>query len=591
MEKEIKKRFKNHHKFFLIGLIGGWILLLLLAVSGSFLVAYWNKILPGVSIASVEVGNKTGEEAAKIIEGRVRQIEGEAIKVVAGENEWKINDQDLGVVYDIPASINAAWVVGREGNLLLRLSEAQQSFVKGKNLDLMLVADEKKIDDFVASISAVINEEMVEPALIVNEDETVSFKEGADGVMVDEVWLKNELMNRLARLDTSNLGLKTKTLTTEVNRDKLDVIKTDAEKLVGRKMKLKTEDEEWEVTGEEMVGMMSLVKEGFDEKKVGKVVADLAEGMNREPVNARFAFENGKVSEFQAGRNGIKVNQKELVNLIVNKFDELVGKDEEEIVAEVPAEIIEPEIKTGEVNNLGIKELVGKGESTYFHSIPNRVHNVALAAKRVSGTLVKPGETFSFNNALGDVSRATGFLSAYVISNGRTVLGDGGGVCQVSTTLFRALLNAGLPIVERHAHSYRVGYYEQDSPPGIDATVYNPTADLKFKNDTPAYLLIQATVDEANRYLEFDIYGTDDGRAAEITTPKVWGQSPPPPALYQEDPTLAPGTKEQVDWAAWGAKASFNYKSVTKNGEVIQEKTFYSNYRPWQAVYLVGPSQ
>jgi len=196
-------------------------------------------------------------------------------------------------------------------------------------------------------------------------------------------------------------------------------------------------------------------------------------------------------------------------------------------------------------------------------------------------------EIFSFNKSLGDVSADTGFEQAYIIKEGRTVLGDGGGVCQVSTTFFRAALNAGLPILERHAHAYRVHYYEDDLGPGIDATVFDSTADLKIQNNTPAYLLIQSSVDLKKKKLTFEIYGTSDNRQVEMSKVRVWDQVPPPPDLYQDDPTLPAGTIKQVDWKAWGAKASFSYK-VARGEEILTEKTFTSNYRPWQAIYLRG---
>jgi vancomycin resistance protein YoaR len=259
----------------------------------------------------------------------------------------------------------------------------------------------------------------------------------------------------------------------------------------------------------------------------------------------------------------------------------------EDKVLEIPVILTYPKIKTGDVNNLGIKELIGTGKSTFFHSIPGRVFNVNLAASRISGTLVGPGEEFSFVKAVGDISKTTGYQTAYIISEGRTVLGDGGGVCQVSTTTFRAALDAGLPITERKAHAYRVGYYEQDSPPGIDATVYYPTADLKFLNDTGNYILIQETVDTKNLSMKVEIYGTSDGRKSSLSKPRISNQSPPPPTMYVDDPTLPLGTMKQIDWSAWGAKVVFDYK-VERNGENIYEKTFVSNYQPWQAVYLKG---
>jgi len=197
------------------------------------------------------------------------------------------------------------------------------------------------------------------------------------------------------------------------------------------------------------------------------------------------------------------------------------------------------------------------------------------------------GSSISFNNVLGDVSAFTGYKQAYVIMDGKTVLGDGGGVCQVSTTLFRALLSAGLPIVERRAHAYRVGYYEQGFPPGLDATVYSPTTDLKFTNDTPAHILIQPKIDTNNLSLVFEIYGTNDGRVATTTKPVITSQTAPPADLYVDDPTIPAGTVKQIEHKAWGAKVIFDY-NVVRNGETLINQRFTSNYRSWGAVFLRG---
>ena len=131
--------------------------------------------------------------------------------------------------------------------------------------------------------------------------------------------------------------------------------------------------------------------------------------------------------------------------------------------------------------------------------------------------MVEPGGTFSFVEAIGPINRANGFTAAKIISGGRTILGDGGGVCQVSTTIFRAALNSGLPIVERNAHSYRVSYYEQDAPPGLDATIYSPSVDLKFQNDTDSYILVASEYNQENATLKYTIYGQSDGRVVEVT--------------------------------------------------------------------------
>lgn len=314
----------------------------------------------------------------------------------------------------------------------------------------------------------------------------------------------------------------------------------------------------------------------------------LYEKIDQEPIEAVFNFEGGKVKEFRESEDGRQVNKDELNQQILSKAELVINyTGQNKIVIPVPVKVLKPTLTTEKVNKMGIKELIGTGTSTYQHSIENRIFNVGLAASRINGTLIAPGETFSFVKTVGDISNLTGYKQAYVISGGKTVLGDGGGVCQVSTTLFRAALNAGLPIEERHAHAYRVGYYEQDSAPGVDATVYVPTVDFKFKNDTGHHILIQTVVDPEELRLTFMLYGTRDGRVSVISEPVVTNQTPAPEAKYEDDPNLPVGQVKQVDFAANGANVYFT-RTVTKNGKTIISEKYTSNYRPWQAVFLRG---
>ena len=184
----------------------------------------------------------------------------------------------------------------------------------------------------------------------------------------------------------------------------------------------------------------------------------------------------------------------------------------------------------------------------------------------------------------------TGFKQAYVIKQGKTELDVGGGVCQVSTTLFRAMLDAGLDITERQEHAYRVSYYEEDSPPGYDATVFIPKPDLKFVNDTGHYVLIQNIIDMKNKKLTYEIYGTSDGRKTELSNYRKWNASPAPPDKYIDDPTLPNGKVIQDEHSIPGLNVAFDWK-VMRNGEVVHQKTFESHYVPWGAVYRRGTGQ
>jgi len=291
------------------------------------------------------------------------------------------------------------------------------------------------------------------------------------------------------------------------------------------------------------------------------------------------SVKDGRVQEFKIIQEGLQVDEDKF-----NKDFKDLFKSTSKLSMEIPFEKIETS-KDG--SEYGIFSLLGTGVSKFTGSAQPRITNLTLAAQRTNGVLVAPGEEYSFNTAVGEISAKTGYALAYIISQGRTVLGEGGGVCQTSTTLFRAILNSGLPITSRHPHAYRVGYYEIDSPVGFDASVYQPSLDFKFKNDTPGYILIQSSADLAASTLEFRIYGTPDGRKVEISTPKLYNVASPPAALYQDDPTLAKGVVKQVDFSAPGGTAEFTRK-VTMGNEVLFEETFKSVYRPWQAIFLVG---
>lgn len=328
----------------------------------------------------------------------------------------------------------------------------------------------------------------------------------------------------------------------------------------------------------------------YSEEKLQNLLTIIAGKMYVAPIDAVFNLQNGKVTVFTPSSDGQEIDIDAIKSELNSNFQSVVTGRVTSIAIPIPVKILKPKITIDKINNLGIKELIGEGNSLFQHSIVNRVYNVTLATTRLNGILVAPNEVFSFNQALGDVSAFTGYQQAYVIANGKTVLGDGGGVCQVSTTLFRAVLNAGLPIIERHAHAYRVGYYEQDSPPGLDATVYSPSVDFKFKNDTGKYILIQTSINPDIEQLTFSLYGTSDGRSVTLTKPIVTNEVPPPPDVYQDDPTLTKGIIKQIDFSAWGANVYFTRTVMKDNKEYLSDK-FTSNFQAWRAIYLRGTQE
>lgn len=570
-------------------LLGG-VLALISLIYFAYHLAYLGKIYPGIKVAGYSIGNLTPSQATEILERAIsQQITTEekvapVLILTSDEQNWEINLVESGLEYQATQTTQKAFQLGRTNHPFDNLITKINAWTKGISLEFDYQLEPPRL---IAQMEMIANQVFVppiEPTIkIVNQKITI--EPGKNGQKLEQEALLSKIATQLAQLNFETIRLPISHLVSSVTLEQIENTRQRAEKFIGKKFVLTNETAQWELQEEDLIQLLSFTN-GFNQEKIAEWAANLASSINRPPENAAFQFSQGKVTEFRPAKEGQTLNETETINLIVQLLKKL-ELGENEAKGKLPIETTPPAIKTADVNRLGIQELIGRGVSYFQGSIASRIHNIQLASSKLNGILVAPGEAFSFNSSLGEVSLATGYKEAYIIKEGRTVLGDGGGVCQVSTTLFRAILDAGLPILERHAHAYRVSYYEQNSPVGQDATVFDPTADLKFQNDTPAYILIQTKVDTRNKVLVFEFYGTHDGRAVTISKSRIWDQTPPPPDLYQDDPTLPAGTVKQIDWKAWGAKVSFDYR-VKRNEEVLQNRTFYSHYHPWQAIFLRG---
>lgn len=296
------------------------------------------------------------------------------------------------------------------------------------------------------------------------------------------------------------------------------------------------------------------VKSSFQEYNLAAIytsLKDIAVEINGEPEDAVFNTKNGVVMEFNPGKNGRDLDAKSSIDKIISDLD--AEKKESSLV------VIQTENKKklSETNDMGINELIAYGESNYSGSPANRIFNIKVGVNKEKGTLLAQGETFSFNKYLGPVDGEHGFLPELVIKKEGTVPEFGGGLCQVSSTMFRAAMNAGFPITERRNHSYAVQYY---SPQGTDATIYPGVQDLKFINDSPAHILIWPVLEKGN-HLRFYIYGTKDQRQIEFEAPYVYDKQPDGSmkATWGRTVTTADGTiKKQVFKSVYQSPALFH---------------------------------
>ncbi len=286
-------------------------------------------------------------------------------------------------------------------------------------------------------------------------------------------------------------------------------------------------------------------------EKLSAILKELAPEVKKEPVNAKLAYSPtaNRLQEFVPAQNGSRLNMEASIKKIAQSI--VQGRLNSSLVLD---EVL-PTITLNSLSGMGINALLARGESDFTGSSGNRIHNIKIGAEKFSGLILKPGEEFSFNNALGKVGAEEGYLAELVIKSGKLLPEYGGGICQVSTTLFRAAINSGLPILERKPHSFPVRYY---NPQGFDATIYPGTTDLRFKNDTDGHVLIQNHL-EASRLI-FEIFGSSDGRKVELVGPQILEQNEDgslKTVLTRKIVAADGTTKEDSFWSNYKSPASF----------------------------------
>uniref|UniRef100_A0A7C4XIL9 G5 domain-containing protein n=1 Tax=candidate division WWE3 bacterium TaxID=2053526 RepID=A0A7C4XIL9_UNCKA len=548
-------------------------------------IGYTKRIIPGVRVGDIFVGGLTYDQAVEALTKHNNSLKKD-LKLVFDSRDFEIKGETISLEYNIEATVSRAFDLGRSGNIFVDTKDKLASLVKTIQLKTHYDVDSGSLSSEFSRIKGEINVEPTE-ATFKLANNVLIIEPSYDGQKVDDQHLYDTVINSLEKMNFRERKLSVENLKPQNTKEDLEKVYDKVNNLVFNKIEIIYQDKKWMPTVDQMLEFVSVEKDGrnvevgLNRAKFQSYVNQIKLEVDELPRGNVTAVQNNLVTGFEVTRKGRELNTSKLVS----EFKDAFLNQKSQVFLDV-AEIAE----LNDPSRYGIFSLIGEGSSKFTGSIPARVNNLTLAAARIDGIIVPPGETFSFNNSVGEISGRTGYDTAYIISNGRTVLGEGGGVCQTSTTLFRAVLNSGLPVVVRHPHAYRVGYYELDGAIGIDASVFQPLLDFQFKNDTPNHILIQSSWDTAAQTLNFKIYGTPDGRSVEISTPVVTNLIPPPEPLYQDDPTLEKGKTKQVDWAAWGAKASFTRK-VTRDDEVLYEDSFKSTYQPWRAIFLVGAKE
>jgi len=577
----------------------------LMLLTGIYQAWYAGRILPGIAIRDVNLGGLTRAQAAQYLLENAPLSSTDTVTLWYAENPIDVSLGQLGIEMDLAATVNAAYDFGRRGSISSWFAlQLGANFTK-RNIPLTITFNQDATLVTLKQIAGLYDRPVQEA-----------------GLTMDGVYVKSELGQNGRQLDLVDSLEQINLQIEQLNLEQivLPVIETPpqimdaspfanmAQEIINQSVSLTMParqpdaGREWRMEPEELAPMLSFETRQMDGQTklvpqlkqdfLNAYLQEIAQAVDVKTENPRFIFndETGTLELLSPGVSGRALDYNATTEALQAAL--AVGDASTDIVMISH----EPEI-SDEVDGagLGVTELVHSETSYFYGSSPERIQNIETAAAQFHGLLIAPNATFSMAEAMDEISIDNGYTEALIIYNGQTIEGVGGGVCQVSTTLFRAAFFAGFPITERHPHAYRVSYYEKTSGnkrnndlAGLDATVYVPIIDLKFVNDSPYWLLMETYVNRSASSITWKFYSTWDGRTVEWLTSGPTNIQEPEKPLYKENPELTAGEIEQVEWEADGADVRVD-RSVFIGGDLLFEDTFTTQYEPWRAVYEYGP--
>lgn len=570
---------------------------LFLIIFASYSVTFAHKFYANQYLGGVKISGMTTSQAKNIMEPKLATFLDQSIslnyqKEGAEDKPYEIKPRDISLQYDLDKSINDAWRYGHKNGAFQDLWQQFKSIFIKNRIALNYTLDGEVLNQKIEAIATEIDNPEKDYSIVYTSGQFVLTTERQEGNRIDQEEIIENVKNQISNIKNDQISFLSKVYKPqilEVNaRKKLEQAKAI---LSLGDLTLTYGDQTFPADKDTLGSFISTKSNGedleiiYNEDRIKLFVETIAKSIDLESQNAQLKVVSGQVSVFQVARMGAKLDQVQTKIDIKNALYARMNGTTDATATSIKLNVasLKPDITNDAVNNLGLKELVGTGTTNFVKSPANRVHNIQIGAAAINGALVKPGETFSTLGKLGKIDASTGYLPELVIKNNQTVPDYGGGLCQVSTTLFRAALNSGLKITERQNHSYRVSYYEP--PIGMDATIYDPSPDFKFINNYDNYIFIQYHIDGTK--LTFDIYGTKDGRVATSSTPQAYNYVEPPARVDTETDTLPAGQTQQIQKAHQGASAKFQYK-VVKGDQVLQDTIFTSVYVALPEKWLVG---
>ncbi len=553
------------------------------------------RIYPGVSVWGMDVGGLRVDEVPSTLDERLGLHE--PFLILHGPDQsWTARPSDLGLQLERQATLDSAYQIGRGSSWTVNLRAHFELLVDGKNTQPVLVYDEQIARLYLETLAKQIDIPAIDAALTLQGVTPVATP-SQDGRRLDVEASLAALRPAVMQLKPAEIPLVGYDIPAAITD--AETARAQVEKLLDGPLTLllaqprENDAGPWIIQPEELAAMLDVRAEGdklrvsVNEIALQSYLETLTETLFIEPVDARFHFNDdlGQLEPISPSVKGRALDVAASAAHIVQALE-----SNERHVPLVLQDVSPRYPDTATAEELGIIELVAEGDSYFIDSPSARDHNIRVATPKFNGLVIGPGETFSFNHYLGPVTEAAGYDKSYVTAGEQLAIDVGGGICQVSTTAFRAAFWGGYPITERWYHNHRVGYYElMGAGVGMDATVYSPIVDLKFVNDRPHPLLIQTEIEEGAHRLIFRFYSTDDGRTVEKEGPEITDRTQPGPPIYELYPDMAAGAVVRWQSATAGLTATIQRRVLDADGNVIYDDVFVSKYAARRAAYHHGP--
>lgn len=582
-------------------LLGG---LLTLALAGLALLALpyaaallgSDQAMQGVSVQGRAVGGMDRAAIGALLDQRYAAFRRAPLTISFEGRSWTPTLAQLGVRFDLERTADEAVLALQHGGPLERLASLWSLWREGLDVAPRLAVDQSQLQSYLAGIALEVEQPPRDAALSIAAGRVLPTpaRPGRQ-ILADQTGL--EILAALQTLQPQTVVLRTRLLRPTLDNDGIAQAAEAAQTLLAGGLTLRQGQRSWTWEPDKIAEFLTVaradagMRAGIDPARLERAVERLAQLVDSPSAEPRVAFRRDRLTIVAAGQEGLRLDQPGALAAISATL-QLTSPLSRAL--DLPVEIIKPKINAESLAGLGVVELVAEGQSSFAGSAAYRVTNIKAGAARMDGVLIAPGAEFSFNTQLGAVDEASGFVQGYAVIGNRTQLEWGGGVCQVSTTVFRAAFWAGLPFTERHAHPFYISWYDAYSypggqpGPGMDATIATGALDLRFVNDTGRWLLMETGVDEAAQVLTVRLYGTKPGRSVAVSGPKTLSVTPAPSEpVTVNDAALPSGTYRQTDTARQGMEIAV-YRVISERGTQREPELFYTRFKAWPNVFVRG---